>query len=355
MSGTKKDFTDDGYCQYSVGALAVTPLFNVATVGASVVPGTVQAYFVTPCRMKISAIAVSASAVSTIAGTIAFNIVVGTGAYETVAPVAATGQYILSGTPTTGDTDIYTIGGVVIDSAQTTGNTLAVQATADAAAITAGSALVSATAAGAVVYITALTPGLAGNNITTVGSSTGGVNVVANQVYLTGGDDAGGIAVVANDNATLPYYNHASTAEPVQIAGGGSGITTNFAVAGEALFAYDVAIDPENTPAILTTGGTAVFGDVPTLLGTQTLAASDAVFERGQVLTLRFLTPAGASVTNFVVSAVTEVRPLNWPPDPIQKQPGQTNTNGQVQGFVTPTSVDAITIQNVRPVSGVTF
>ena len=89
MAGTKKDFTDDGYCQYSVGSLAVTPLFNVATVGASSVPATVIAYFVTPCRMKISSIAISVSAVSSIAGTIAFNIVVGAGAYETLAPVAA--------------------------------------------------------------------------------------------------------------------------------------------------------------------------------------------------------------------------------------------------------------------------
>src|ERR1700689_2160292 len=102
MAGTKRDFTDDGYKQYSLGTLGVTPLFNVPAIGASVAPTTVQAYFVTPCRMKISSIAVSASAVSAIDGTIAFNIVVGAGAYETLTPVAATGEYFISGTPTTG-------------------------------------------------------------------------------------------------------------------------------------------------------------------------------------------------------------------------------------------------------------
>lgn len=350
MAGTKKDFTDLGYSQYSIGTLGITQLFNVPTIGASVVPTTVQASFVTPSRIKISAVAVSALAVSTISGTIAFNIVVGAGAYETIGAVAAVGTYTLSGIPHTGSNNIYTIGGVAITNAQLTTNSLSAQATSDAAAITAGSALVSATAAGATINLTALTTGLAGNDISTVGTSTGGDTVTANQPYLTGGNDASGITVVQNDNRTLPYYNQAASSNQIQIAGGGSGITTNFALAGQALFATDVAIDPFTTPQILTTGGTAVFGDVPTALSNVVLAASDAVFERGQLITLRFVTPAGASVTGFTVSAVTEVRNLNEPSTPAEVQ-----YNNQLQGFQTPNTPGIITIANVRQVSGVTF
>ena|ERR1700722_1191994 len=248
MAGTKKDFTDDGYCQYSLGTLGVTTLFNIPVVGADLVNTTVEAVFVTPARMKISAIGIAFTAIDSIAGTDAFNIVVGSGAY------------------------------------------------------------------------------------------TQGVTV-------------------QNDNATLPYYNHASTAEPVQIAGGGSGITTDFALPGQALFAADVAFTVANFPNITALGGVAAaIGDVPTAESNIVLAASDAVFQRGQIITLRLVTTASTgSITNLVVTAVTEVRPLNWPPDPAQVQPGQTNTNGQIQGFVNPTSVDAVRIQNVRPVSGVTF
>jgi hypothetical protein len=109
MAGTKKDFTDHGYSQYSIGTLGVTKLFDVPTIGASVVPTTVQASFVTPSRIKIASIAVSALAVSDISGTIAFNIVVGAGAYETIGAVAAVGTYTLTGAPLTGANNLYTI------------------------------------------------------------------------------------------------------------------------------------------------------------------------------------------------------------------------------------------------------
>src|ERR1700691_3800604 len=124
MESRKKDFTDHGYRQYSIGTLGVTQLFNVPTIGASVAPTTVQASFVTPSRIKIASIAISALAVATVSGAIAFNIVVGAGAYETVAAVAAVGTFTLTGVPTTGDNNIYTIGGVAITNAQLTANTL---------------------------------------------------------------------------------------------------------------------------------------------------------------------------------------------------------------------------------------
>jgi hypothetical protein len=353
MAGTKKDFTDHGYSQYSLGTLGVTPLFNVPTIGASVVGTTVQAYFVTPSRIKLSAIAIACSAVSTINGSVSFNIVVGSGAYESGA-TAAVGSYTLTGVPTTGDNNVYTINGDVVTVAQTTGNTLAVQATADAAAITAATALtgVTAAAAGANINLTANTAGVASNFITTFGSSTGGDTVTANQVQLSGGSNGGlTVGTVQNDNRTLPYYNQAATSNQIQIAGGGSGITTNFALPGEALFATDVSINAINTPGILVaTGGSAVFGDVPTALGQQVLAASDAVFERGQILTLRVFTPSGGSITNLIVSAVSEVRNLNEPSTPQEVQ-----LNDPLQGFVTPNTPGNISIKNVRQVSGVTF
>ena len=248
MAGTKKDFTDHGYCQYSVGALHAVQLFNVAAIGAAQVNTTVQAAFVTPARCKISSVALYASSVEGVAGDHLFNIVVGSGAY-----------------------------------AQGT--------------------------------------------------------------------------TVQNDNVTLPYYNKAATVPPQQIAGGGSGITTNFAQDGQALFAADVAINAANTPNIGVGGGSAVFGDVPTALAGAVLAASDAVFERGQLITLRFVTPAAVgALTNVLVSAVLEIRPLNWPPSPVQVQP-----NSPLQGFVTPANAvsgplqTAPNIANVRPVPGVTF
>jgi hypothetical protein len=363
MAGTKKDFTDHGYSQYSLGTLGVTPLFNVASVGASAVGTTVQAIFVTPSRIKLSAIAIGSTAVSTINGSISFNIVVGPGAYESGA-TAATGSYTLTGVPLDTFDNVYTINGVVTTAPQATANTLAQQATADALAITADTATngVTAVAVGANINLTANTVGVAGNFITTVGSSTGGDTVTANQTVLSGGSNGAlTVGTVQNDNRTLPLIQQASDAIAGQFVGGGAGITTDFAIAGQALFTTDVSINAINTPNITTAGGSAVFGDVPTLLGQQVLAASDAVFERGQIITLRVFTPIGGSITNLVVSAVAEVRNLNEPSTPSELQPGQLNDSGmpnlmgQFQSFTTPNSPSAIKIQNVRQVSGVTF
>ena len=358
MAGTKKDFTDHGYCQYSIGTLNVIQLFSKAEIGASVIGTTVQAYFVTPCRLKLSSIAIACSAISTINGSIGFNIVVGSGAYESGA-TAAKGIATLTGVPLDTENNVYVINGITTTSAQATANTLAQQATADAAAITADTATngVTAAAIGAVITYTANTVGPGGNFIATTSSTTGGDTVTSGQELMSGGSNGALlVGVVENDNRTLPYYNKASDATPVQIAGGGSGITTDFALPGQALFANDVSINAVNTPGILVaTGGSAVFGDIPTDLGQDVLAASDAVFQRGQILTLRIFTPIGGSITNLLVSAVSEVRDLNWPPDPVQVQP-----NSPIQGIATPLNARQIgtlspTIENVRPVSGRTF
>lgn len=353
MAGTKKATTDEGYGAYCLGTLAATPLFKVPAIGAGVVNTTVQDYFVTPSRLKIAAIAIYGSAFSAIDGSLKFNIVVGPGAYETLAPVAASGIFTLTGVPTTGDTNNYLINNVLVAVAQTTGNTLAAQATADAAAITAltGTTLVTAVESGNEVVVTANTAGAEGNFIATSASTTGGVTIRPNQTFLVGGSDASGVVPVANDNQQMYAYNQASSANGVQnqLVGGGSGITTNFAVPGQALFASDVLINPLNTPLILTTGGSAVFGDIPTAEGLQTLVASDAVFQRGQLLTLRVTTPGGGSITNFQVVALTEPRPLNSPShtEPQFQWNGPAPLNGP--------QAPGPSLVNVRPTSGYTF
>jgi len=158
---------------------------------------------------------------------------------------------------------------------------------------------------------------------------------------------------VQNDNQQMYAYNQASTANGVanSLVGGGSGITTNFAVAGQALFAADVIINATNTPGIhVVGGGSAVFGDIPTALSPIVLAGSDAVFQRGQILTLRLNTTAATGlVTNLQVVVTIEPRPLN--------SPSHTEPQFQPNG---PTALNAPqasgpSLVNVRPTSGYTF
>src|SRR5665213_165782 len=67
---------------YVLGTLGTeSNIFSVASVGASQANTTVQGYWLTPGRVKISKITVFCSAISAITGTISFNIVLGTGAY----------------------------------------------------------------------------------------------------------------------------------------------------------------------------------------------------------------------------------------------------------------------------------
>lgn len=375
MAGTKKGYNDEGWEEYTVGALHALPLFQAASVGASQVSTTVQAAFVTPCRLKLSQIAVYFSAISHILGEIQFNIVVGTGAYETAAATFASGTFTITGSPTDGQNNTYTIGGVAYNVPQATANNTTQQATADAAALNliAGfAALYVASSSTNVVTVKYHVPGTAGNGITTTASGNAGDTLTANQASLTGGAGATGITTVANDNATMPYLQQASTAQPVQVVGGGAGPTTNFATAGQALFAQDVPVLAANFPATsgfgalaTGTGGVGVFSDTTLAAMTElngqpigtnqnwpsvALAASDAVFQRGQVLTLRCITPSGGSITGLQVVAVAEVRPLNWPPSPQQVQLNQPLQGIQLNGTNT-----GPVLKNVRPVSGLTY
>lgn len=80
--GRRKKGLDANQENYVLGTLGVETLFLLATIGASQANTTAQAFFPLPGRLKVSKIAVFCSAISTVAGTILFNIVVGNaGAY----------------------------------------------------------------------------------------------------------------------------------------------------------------------------------------------------------------------------------------------------------------------------------
>jgi hypothetical protein len=222
---------------YVLGTLSAIKPFANHTVETAQVSTTIQDMFVLPSRLKIPKINAAFSGISTLDGSISFNLVIGTGAYATGAATFATGTYTLSGVPLDTFNNVYTINGVVTTSAQATANSLSAQATADAAAITADTATnhVTAVAVGAVITLTANSAGAAGNSITTFGSSTGGDTVTANQATLAGGADETGINVAGNDNSST------------------SGFCTNPAVDGDALFNIDIPITLANFPNALTT------------------------------------------------------------------------------------------------------
>jgi hypothetical protein len=229
---------------YVLGSCVPVQLFNLASVGAGVVPTTIEQTFVLPCRCKIPKINVSFTAIDSLSGSNLFNIVQGTEAtYETAASaIAAYGSFTLTGVPAVGFTNNYVINGVIVSVAQTAVS-LATQATADAAAITAATAttLVTAAAVGAVVTVTANTAGYAGNYISTSSYTNGGDVVTSNQLFLGGGSNNTGVSTAGNDNSST------------------SGFCTNPAVDGDALFNQDVPFIVPNfrnahTAAVAATG-----------------------------------------------------------------------------------------------------
>lgn len=271
-----------------VAGLSPVRLFGKESIEAGQVSTTVQDLFVCPSRVKIPKLMIAFTAIETLDGSITGNVVVGTEAYQTGA-VKATGTYTLTGVPTDGKTNTYTIGGHVVTSAQATANSLTDQAAADVIAINADGtvgALVHATSALGVITITANEAGVLGNAITTVGSSDGGDTVTADQAHLAGGAAATGIVVPDNDNSDT------------------NGFCDDLAANGDALFNQDIPFTVALFPGATTgSGGSSGLGLIPT--------NPDAVFPCGSVLTLRLNTPAGVgSITNLIVCAVMEIQPL---------------------------------------------
>jgi hypothetical protein len=271
---------------FVLGSLAPFKLFGKQNIAASQTAATVQDLFVLPSRLKIPKINVAFTAISSLAGDCSFNIVVGLGAYETTG-AAATATVTLSGAPLTTATNTYTINGVVIVAPQLTANSLTQQAAADVLLINAQSGRTGVFATSAVAVITLVAaPGLAGNAITlTAVGSAGGDVATASAAALSGGTATAGIVTPGNDKSSS------------------SGFCTNPAVAGNALFNIDVPINLTTFPgATLAGGGSAGLGLVPTFW--------DAVFACGSILTLRLITPAGGSITNFTTSADAFIQPL---------------------------------------------
>lgn len=270
---------------FVLGTLSASKLYSKQNVAASQVASTVADLAVLPSRLKIPKINAAFTAISSLDGSIAFNIVVGTGSYETTG-VAATGTFTITGAPLDTFTNTYVINGFSVVTPQATANSVTAQAAADVLLLNAQSANTGVFATSSAGVITVKAPvGTAGNAITTTSTSSGGDTVTANQAHLASGTNTTGITVAGNDNSST------------------SGFCTNPAVAGNALFNIDVPITLANFPgATLAGGGSSGLGLTPTFW--------DAVYKCGAILTLRFISPAGGSVTNFTLSADTFVQPL---------------------------------------------
>lgn len=200
-----KKALSDNLQDWVTGTLGMTPLFKVASVGASVANTTISDMFVLPANTKITKIAIACTAIGALTG-YSFNIVLGT-----------TGAYTQGNVPT-------------------------------------------------------------------------------------------------NDNSEVDGY------------------PTNFAVNGQSLFAADVVLNAANTGFATATGGSAVFstqGNAVPAASTIYLAAYDAIYPNGGILTLRLTTPASTgSISNLVVSAILEPRVLN--PTNVTQTASFSGTGGVV-------------------------
>lgn len=278
---------------FRTNAIAIDSFAAQATVAASTLSSTVLARKLLPIAAKIGVVSIYFTAISALDGSASFNIVLGEAA-ETGTGTAAKGTYTLTGVPLDTFNNLYTINGVLTTVAQATANSLAQQATADAAAITAATATngVTAVAVGAVITITANVAGTAGNLVTTVGSSTGGDTVTANQAHLSGGSNGVGSVGPADQTDV--------SGTPQSL---GATVASGYAANGNQLFSVDQAITatagvgaPLFQPALATvttgTGGVLRFvPDVP-----------DTIYPAGTVLTLRAKTSVSTSITNLITS-----------------------------------------------------
>lgn len=296
IKGVDPQQSDD----YLLSAVSAFKMFGKQSPAASQTAATVQDLFVTPSRLKIPKINVAFTAISSLAGDCFFNIVVGTGAYETTG-TAASATVTLTGSPLTTKNNVYTINGIVISAPQLTANSLTQQAAADVLLINAqsGATKVFATSAAGVITLVAQ-PGVAGNAITlTAVGDAGGDTATASGATLTGGTATTALVVPGNDNSSSYGFN------------------SNTAPNGAALFNIDVPITLANFPgATLAGGGSSGLGLIPTFY--------DAVFACGSILTLRVVTPAGGSITNLTISADAIVQPLDatFPSQVVSPAPG---------------------------------
>jgi len=272
---------------YSVLGIKAFPKLTLLTGNANTVIG---GQIVLPFACKIPIVTLFADTASP--GLLAFNIVVGAGAYSTGSSATVT----IAGVSATGDTQTTTIGGRVVASPTiTTGQSATQVAAAIAAAINAdpvAGLLVYAKNTAGVITITALAGGAGGNAITLTTAATGGNTTSVASAATLGGGALGTAALVADNSDT--------------------GALTTVQAAGAALFQnapFQAGTGPKDQPLLLVV-------NVP-----QSFAFSepDAVFGKGTILTLR--TTAMATVNGAIYVEMGYI-----PVDPKPYQPADTNT-----------------------------
>jgi hypothetical protein len=320
-------------------ALGFTPL-SAASVGAGVVSSTIQNQKMFPTLYKIRKVAVSYTATDDVSGLNSFNLVVGTGAYQT-AGVNASQTATAAGTWAQNDTATTVINGHSVVATVTQATPTVTNVAADIVAAINGASsvntLVYATNAAGVVTIYAIAPGTAGNAITlTVSKSSTSGTYTAGGSTLAGGVAESGVLIAPNDNSfssgtQLPTSSTTNGAG-VAVAAAGVGYPTNVAVANMAIFSADIPLEA-GYPAgayqaatgqtltyapgwisVTTSGGYGIF--VP--------PNYDTVYPMLLPLTLRATTgTVGGSITNLTCEIGYEaVTPLANPGSLAFVQPG---------------------------------
>ena len=270
------------------------PMRVPATIGAGVVSTTVQARLPTPTNYKVSKVGVAFGAIDALTGGNSFNLVVGTGTYETGA-TSATDSAVWTGTPNHDGTVTVTVAGHAVVYTEVSGDTTPTLVMAHTATAVNNDAtvglLVTATSSTGTLTVTWKDKGPVGNGqtLTVATTDSGSVTFVAASATFSGGANGTAITTGTNDNS----YSGPPT--------GGLGFPTNFAVAGNALFASDVIFNTTNFPGATTSGGSGVL--IPTNY--------DVAYPIGIPLTLRVTTDIGAgSIADLEVNLFVETLAL---------------------------------------------
>lgn len=281
----------------------------IVSPGAGVASSTVQTRKLLPFACKVPIIAVYTGAIFAVDGSHQFNIVSGSGSYETGA-VAAASTTTITGTPNHDGTVTVTIAGHAVVYTEVSGDTsptalaghLVTAINNDATA----KVLVTASNIAGALTLTANTPGVGGNAITATIASTDSAPLTFTPASfpLTGGAAATGITVPSTDNSLTSAFND-GTGWGTSPTLGGLGVPTVFGAAGQALFSTDQPLSTTSgvgvaattgQPAlpIPATGADSFWRFVPTTY--------DAVWPACTLFTLRAITPAtDGSITNMLV------------------------------------------------------
>jgi len=231
--------------------------FTEVSPGAGVANSTVQTRLMPGALYKIRKVAVSFTAIDNVSGDDLFNLVVGTGSYDTGATNASQ-TVTVSGTWAQNDTATVTINGHNVVATVTQGSPTLTNVAADIVAAiladTTSNLIVTASNIAGVVTITALVPGTGGNAITiaVAKSSTSGT-IARGGATLAGGAAQTGVTLAPNDNSfssgTQTPVSSTTDGSGVVTTASGVGYPTNVAVAGMAVFSQDIPFTTASYPA----------------------------------------------------------------------------------------------------------